>query len=190
MQKVVLATFIMGALLTSGVANAELLQHSLSAGYAQSHAKLDGHGYGQSEDLSGFNVKYRYEMNDNWGVVTSFVYTNHGKDYNMMQPNSTGVLEKTKVASYDLDYMSLTVGPSYRFNDYLSAYTLIGVGYGKANVWLDGLGSASKHKASVAYGAGFQINPMPNLVLDASYEYSKLDDVKVGTWMAGIGYRF
>ncbi|HEE0108397.1 TPA: Ail/Lom family outer membrane beta-barrel protein [Citrobacter gillenii] len=188
MKKAVLATFIIGAFLTSGVANAELLQHSLSAGYAQSHAKLDG--YGQSEDLSGFNVKYRYEMNDNWGVVTSFVYTNHSKDYNMMLPNYAGVLEKTKVASYDLDYFSLTAGPSYRFNDYLSAYALIGVGYGKANVWLDGLGSASEHKTSPAFGAGFQFNPIKNVTIDASYEYSKFNDVKVGTWMAGIGYRF
>ncbi|CNL75428.1 attachment invasion locus protein [Yersinia enterocolitica] len=39
-------------------------------------------------------------------------------------------------------------------------------------------------------GAGVQFNLYPNVVIDASYEYSKLSDVNVGTWMLGAGYRF
>ncbi|EOW5147519.1 Ail/Lom family outer membrane beta-barrel protein, partial [Escherichia coli] len=50
--------------------------------------------------------------------------------------------------------------------------------------------SDSSSKTSVVYGAGIQFNPVPNWVVDASYEYTKLGDVKVGTWMTGIGYRF
>ncbi|EDI0784779.1 Ail/Lom family outer membrane beta-barrel protein [Salmonella enterica subsp. enterica serovar Brandenburg] len=186
MKKAVLATLITSALLVSGSVNAEFLQNTLSGGYAHSHAKFAGEG----ENLKGFNVKYRHELNDMWGIVGSFAYTNFNKDYNMMLPNANGVLEKTKVASYDLDYFSLTAGPSLRFNEYLSAYALIGVGYGKAHAWLDGYASASEHKTSPAFGAGLQFNPVPNMTIDASYEYSKLGDVKVGTWMAGVGYRF
>lgn len=185
MKKAVLATIIVSTLSATGIANAELLQSTISAGYARSHAKVDN----ASEDLNGFNIKYRYELNNDWGMVGSFVHTNYNKDAYGYVPDLQGKPQYTKLASGDLDYFSVTAGPSYRFNDYLSAYALVGLGYGKAHVW-DGEFSASSDKTSAAYGAGFQINPMPNLVIDASYEYSKLGDVKVGTWMAGIGYRF
>lgn len=185
MKKAVLTTIIASALFVTGFASAELLQSTISAGYAHSHAKIDS----ASDNLKGFNVKYRYELNNDWGMIGSFVYTNYNKDTYGYVPGPQGKPQYTKLASGVLDYFSVTGGPSYRFNDFLSAYALIGLGYGKAHVW-DGDFSASSDKTSVAYGAGFQNNPMPNLAIDASYEYSKLGDVKAGTWMAGIGYRF
>lgn len=42
----------------------------------------------------------------------------------------------------------------------------------------------------MAYGVGVQFNPLPNIAIDASYEHTKLSDIKVGTWMLGVGYRF
>ncbi|HHD2623197.1 Ail/Lom family outer membrane beta-barrel protein, partial [Escherichia coli] len=41
-----------------------------------------------------------------------------------------------------------------------------------------------------SYGAGLQFNPMENVALDFSYEQSRIRSVDVGTWIAGVGYRF
>ncbi len=40
------------------------------------------------------------------------------------------------------------------------------------------------------YGAGMQFNPVENVALDVSYEQSRIRNVDVGTWIAGVGYRF
>ncbi|EKH3670432.1 Ail/Lom family outer membrane beta-barrel protein, partial [Escherichia coli] len=42
---------------------------TLSAGYLHTHSDMSG-----SDDLTGFNVKYRYEFTDTLGLVTSFSY--------------------------------------------------------------------------------------------------------------------
>jgi outer membrane protein X len=41
-----------------------------------------------------------------------------------------------------------------------------------------------------SYGAGMQFNPIENVALDFSYEQSRIRNVDVGTWIAGVGYRF
>ena len=41
-----------------------------------------------------------------------------------------------------------------------------------------------------SYGAGLQFNPIENVALDFSYEQSRIRNVDVGTWIAGVGYRF
>lgn len=178
MKKAVLATFIMGAFLASGVANAESFQHTISGGYAQSNMKVDGQSF--DDDPRGVNVKYRYEVDEQWGVASSFTYT--GLSYNYYFAGS-------KVGNADLDYYSLSAGPAYRINDYFSVYGLIGFAHGRVDANVFGV-SNSESKTSAVYGAGLQFNPFPNWALDVSYEYTKLGDVKVGTWVAGIGYRF
>jgi putative virulence related protein PagC len=44
------------------------------------------------------------------------------------------------------------------------------------------------------YGAGVQINPLPNFVIDVGYEGSKLNgnfnDLSVNGFNIGVGYRF
>ncbi|MBS9438139.1 attachment protein [Photorhabdus noenieputensis] len=162
-------------------ANAD--EHTISGGYAQSHVKFDGEKL--DENPKGFNLKYRYELDNNWGVIGSFTLTHQGYDF---------YDDGAKVGTGNLDYYSLMAGPTYRFNDYVSAYGLIGAAHGKAKSesfvsgyeLLDHKGS----KTSVAYGLGLQFNPMPNWTIDTSYEYSKLDDAKIGTWVVGVGYRF
>ncbi|WP_119711034.1 Ail/Lom family outer membrane beta-barrel protein [Arsenophonus endosymbiont of Aleurodicus floccissimus] len=49
----------------------------------------------------------------------------------------------------------------------------------------------------LVYGAGLQTNPVENLAIDVTYEHTKLSfehtnlkNIKVGTWMLGVGYRF
>ncbi|WP_016674751.1 Ail/Lom family outer membrane beta-barrel protein, partial [Yersinia pestis] len=53
------------------------------------------------------------------------------------------------------------------------------LGYGK-----------KEEQDSLAYGVGMQFNPLNNIAIDASYEYTKLKDANIGTWVLGIGYRF
>lgn len=177
MKKTILATFVMGAFISSGV-NAELLRNSLSLGYAQSNVNASMKSL--YDNPRGINIKYRFELNDNLGFVSSFVYTRQGYDF---------YYAGRKVGDAELDYYSLSAGPVYRINNYVSVYGLLGAANGRAESHLMG-DSASERKTSAVFGAGLQFNPFPNWVVDASYEYTKLGGVKFGTWMTGIGYRF
>ncbi|CAQ84139.1 MULTISPECIES: Ail/Lom family outer membrane beta-barrel protein [Photorhabdus] len=152
-------------------------ESTISGGYAQGHVKYDGNK--SNKDTKGFNLKYRYELDDHFSVIGSATYT--GYDFKYGDPKPTKL---------DMDYYSLMAGPSYRFNEYVSVYGLVGAAHvhGKEDVFASG--SRKKEKTSVSYGAGLQFNPIPNLAIDASYEYSKLGDLKVGTWVVGVGYRF
>ncbi|WP_350304959.1 Ail/Lom family outer membrane beta-barrel protein [Photorhabdus viridis] len=155
-------------------------ESTISGGYAQSHVKVDGVKI--DDDLKGFNLKYRYELDDNWGVISSLTSTYLGYDH---------YVGGRKVADSEMDYFSLMAGPTYRFNEYVSVYGMVGAAHGKVKV-SDYVGSksGSDSKTSVGYGLGLQFNPMPNWTIDTSYEYSKLDDLKIGTWVVGVGYRF
>ncbi|WP_145539274.1 Ail/Lom family outer membrane beta-barrel protein [Yersinia kristensenii] len=153
-------------------------ESSISLGYAQSHVKANGHSL--DKDHKGINVKYRYEVNNDWGMISSFTYTDLDHDY--YQGN-------TKIGEGDSRYYSLTTGPIFRINEYVSLYGLMGVAHGKVKFPTPDE-SVSTSKTSMTAGAGIQFNPYPNVVFDASYEYSKLNDVKVGTWILGAGYRF
>ncbi|WP_118986000.1 Ail/Lom family outer membrane beta-barrel protein [Photorhabdus sp. CRCIA-P01] len=167
-------------------------ESTISGGYAQSHVKFDSKNLAgnpfDSNSLDGnpkgFNLKYRYELDSNLGVIGSFTYTHLDNDL---------YINSSKVGKSELDYYSLMAGPIYRFNDYVSAYGLIGAAHGKVKGEVSVLGhdrDYKSNKTSVAYGLGLQFNPMPNWTIDTSYEYSKLDDTKVGTWVVGVGYRF
>ncbi|VTM16187.1 Outer membrane protein X precursor [Raoultella terrigena] len=94
-------------------------------------------------------------------------------------------LAYTKKASY----YGITAGPAYRINDWASIYGVVGVGYGKFQ------DNSYPNKADMSdygfsYGAGLQFNPIENVALDFSYEQSRIRNVDVGTWIAGVGYRF
>ena len=144
---------------------------TVTGGYAQSDAQ------GQMNKMGGFNLKYRYEQDNNpLGVIGSFTYTE--KDN-----TSNGTYNKGQ-------YYGITAGPAYRLNDWASIYGVVGVGYGKFqnNNFPNQKSDMSDYGFS--YGAGLQFNPMENVALDFSYEQSRIRSVDVGTWIAGVGYRF
>lgn len=143
---------------------------TVTGGYAQSDMQ------GAANKANGFNLKYRYEFdNSQLGVISSFTYTE--KDHDV-----AGAYNKSQ-------YYGITAGPSFRFNDWASIYAVIGLGYGKfQSVEFPNTDSTSDYGFS--YGAGLQFNPMENVALDFSYEQSRIRSVDVGTWMAGVGYRF
>ncbi len=68
-------------------------------------------------------------------------------------------------------------------------YALLGIGHGNAKASVLGYGK-KEEQDSLAYGVGMQFNPLNNIAIDASYEYTKLKDANIGTWVLGIGYRF
>nr|CBA76628.1 attachment invasion locus protein [Arsenophonus nasoniae] len=158
-------------------ANAEG-NNTLSMGYAQSNIKVSvgDVNFDLNDSAKGFNIKARHEFNDNWGVMGSFAYTHKGYYF-------------SDYSTVDIDYYSLSVGPAYRFNEYMSAYGLIGIAHGKAKVKTFN-DSESGSESRLVGGVGLQFNPVENIAIDASYEYTRFGDFKVGTWMLGAGFRF
>ncbi|MBT9433366.1 outer membrane protein OmpX [Candidatus Sodalis endolongispinus] len=146
---------------------------TVSAGYAQ------GDLQGVVNKANGFNVKYRYEWDNDQplGVISSFTYVEK---------------DRAESGSYDkAQYYGFTAGPAWRINDWASLYGVVGLGYGKSisNAQTQNGNDRSTSDVGVAYGAGLQFNPMENVALDVSYEQSRIRSTDVGTWIAGVGYR-
>ncbi|HGJ5854794.1 Ail/Lom family outer membrane beta-barrel protein [Arsenophonus nasoniae] len=177
-KTLVISSIISTVALISANAHASK-ENTISVGYAQSSAKLGvkGGNIDLDDNAKGLNIKLRYEIDNNWGAIGSFTYTHKGYNFN------------GGYAKGDIDYYAWNVGPAYRFNEYVSVYGLVGIGHGKAEI-KSPIYSDSDSETGLAYGAGLQFNPVKNIAIDASYEYSKLGDLKVGTWMLGVGYRF
>ena len=153
-------------------AGSAMAQSTVSAGYAQSDYQ------GIANKANGFNLKYRYEDGSNpLGWIGSFTYTEKDR-------TDAGVYNKGQ-------YYGITGGPAFRLNDSASICGVVGVGYCKyqAN------DTTSRDKADTSdygfsYGAGMQFNPIQNVALDVGYEQSRIRNVDVGTWIAGVGYSF
>ena len=144
---------------------------TVSGGYAQSDMQ------GIANKANGFNLKYRYEFDgEPLGVIGSFTYTEKNRT------TGEGVYNKGQ-------YYGFTAGPAYRLTDWASIYGVIGFGVGKFQQ-TDYPNKSDTSDVGVAYGAGVQFNPMENVALDFSYEQSRIRSVDVGTWIAGVGYRF
>jgi len=102
-------------------------------------------------------------------------------------------------------YYSLSVGPAWRFNQYISVYGLLGLNYNKVDYRESGYNyeghyvymgdsALSEKKTSLMYGAGVQINPMENLAIDVGYEGSRLDvadkEMSIDGFILNLGYTF
>ncbi|TKI07436.1 outer membrane protein OmpX [Martelella alba] len=146
---------------------------TVSIGYAQGDAQ------GIINKANGFNLKYRYEWDNTspWSAIGSFTY-----------------IEKNQVQDGDYQkgqYYGFTGGPVYRINDWASIYGVVGIGAGKfTNNSQSVRHTQNNDDVGFSYGAGLQFNPMENVALDVSYEQSRIRSVDVGTWIAGVGYRF
>lgn len=181
-NKTTLAAFIIAILLSSSAAYAAG-DRTISLGYAQGDVRLgDGNrkDIRLDDDLKGINVKYLHKLSEMFGAIGSFTYTDLNYDY---------LNNNVKIGDASFDYYSLMVGPSVHFNEFFSMYALLGIGHGKAKASVLGYGK-KEEQDSLAYGVGMQFNPLNNIAIDASYEYAKLKNANIGTWVLGIGYRF
>lgn len=157
---------------------AEQLKYTVSISYAQSLFKAGSESL--KEHPSGVNIKYRYDFEERLGIITSFTYADSTYNYSLLGKS---------LCRADWNYLSLGTGPIYRLNEYISAYGLLGIARGHSKINISN-NSTSKKNTSTLYGLGLQFNPQMNWAIDTTYEYSKLGNAKVGTWMVGIGYRF
>ena len=142
---------------------------------------------------NGINVKYRYEINDNVGVISSLTY--------MKQSANSSVIAEGKKATlgkFSLTQTSFSMGPSYRFNEYISLYGTVGATQlnGKfepaKNLKDVGVKKVEIKKLAPVYSLGLQINPVKNSVSDASLERRarKGQFADQTTGIIGVGYRF
>ncbi|EAR6352913.1 Ail/Lom family outer membrane beta-barrel protein [Salmonella enterica] len=176
-------------------------------GYPSDISISPGHA-DKYRDPKGFNVKYRYEFTDNLGVITSFTYA--GDDFKGGISGSSA----SEAASEDISgrikaqYFNIGVGPTWRFNDYVSVYAMGGVAFTRYSGYYTNQikyektkdreestenlnsGSLSGNKTEFSYGAGFQFNPVNNVAIDVAYEGSTGGDYKTNGFIVGIGYKF
>lgn len=149
--------------------------HSLTLGYSQ--AKVQ-----DFKNIYGANAKYRYEWTDSpWGVITSFTYMGGTKGYREVSGRNI-LQEHAKI-----NYYSLSAGPTYRFNDVVSVYGVLGMNISKVDSSyyrqrdqnspqvITTRSNSNKTKGAFMYGAGIQINPWENLAIDIGYEGSRVD---------------
>jgi outer membrane protein X len=102
----------LAAVLAVSAGTAVAATSTVTGGYAQSDMQ------GVMNKANGFNLKYRYEQDNNpLGVIGSFTYTEKDRSEN-------GAYNKGQ-------YYGITAGPAYRLNDWASIYGVVGVGYGK-----------------------------------------------------------
>ncbi|MDA6077053.1 Ail/Lom family outer membrane beta-barrel protein [Edwardsiella anguillarum] len=73
------------------------------------------------KNITGVNLKYRYEWDSPLSLMTSFTYMGGSKAFN----ESAG--PEYYRGNGDLKYYSLAAGPAWRINDSVSVYGLLGL---------------------------------------------------------------
>lgn len=174
---------------------------TLSAAYAGIYTGKYLKDVGRSERLAeGVNVKYRYEVDDAWGVTGAVTYARGNASFPVWGMTDRGVADGDAKAR--MEYLSFQAGPSYRFNEFFSAYVMTGVATtkydGSAHLYgedasgngFSWYGKDSVRKTNLAYSVGLQFNPLKELAVDVSFEGSGFDSRKTSGINAGLGWRF
>ncbi|HHY7466422.1 TPA: Ail/Lom family outer membrane beta-barrel protein [Escherichia coli] len=191
--------------------NRETFSHFVNRNYFSSLGEYtDGRvsGYeGKDKNPQGINIRYRYEITDDFGVITSFTWTrsltNSQTFIDVQSADHTRKI-KNPAASARTDiranYWSLLAGPSWRVNQYMSLYAMAGMGVAKVSADLkikDNINSSggfsesnSTKKTSLAWAAGAQFNLNESVTLDVAYEGSGSGDWRTSGVTAGIGLKF
>lgn len=158
---------------------------------------VKGGGY---DDPRGMFLRYRYELDDSWGIIGSVAYAQQSTTVKVRTDGASNSFDGQ--AKLTGDYVSGLIGPTYRFNKYVSLYGMAGAAYKHVKQSGDGRlvienhattvsDSRSESKVNLAYSVGTQINLFERLVLDAAYEGSTGNsDWKANGFTVGIGYTF
>lgn len=157
--------------------NAMAADQTVSIGYAQT--KVD-----DFKDIKGVNFQYIYETESlPVGVAVSTSFMSGKKTETEDNISATGKVK----------YFSLLAGPSYRFNEYVSTYGLLGFANTKFKVESDDY-SDKTSKTDFAYGVGVSINPIENMAVNIGYEGTRAkyegDKIKFNGFNIGVGYKF
>lgn len=169
--------------------SAQAATQSVSVGYATAKIK-------DFKKFKGINVKYLYEFDeaDSLGILASLSYLSAKE--NQSSSYYGGILSTKE----QVKYFSLGAGPSYRFNDFVSIYGLLGLAYSKVDDmgdWGDRSTVGWHDKAtttSFMYGVGLQFNATENLVVGLGYEKTSIKpwskSLSINGFNISIGYRF
>ena len=170
-------------------------------------ASVRGHD-GKGKSPQGMSIRYRYEITDEIGVITSFTWVRsmtNAQAFIDINPGDESREVKNPAASARTDiranYWSLLSGPSWRFNEYLSVYAMAGMGVAKVTTDLkinDNLNhgadsfseSKSTKKTALAWAAGAQFNLNESVAMDVAYESSGSGDWRTSGVIVGIGLKF
>ncbi|WP_174889229.1 Ail/Lom family outer membrane beta-barrel protein [Candidatus Williamhamiltonella defendens] len=191
-KTLIYSVLAMGSMVGISSANAEL-ENSVSVGYAWSslgvvNEKNNLIKTNKDAGPKGINLKYRYEIDNQLGIITSFTYLRKKEDL-------SGKIGPADINySLNFNYYSLLIGPTYRFNEWVSGYAALGVVHSKVKEtgkFIDIDEKFDNKKNGFAGMIGVQVNPMPNIVIDGSFEYAKsVYGKKAKVWSIGLGYRF
>lgn len=167
----------LSALLMPSHALSSEIESSLSMGYVQSNFTFI-----KDNDASGVNVKYLVEpQGQPVGFGGSVTYTS-GKNTSR---NSNGTTSR-----HEISYLSIGIGPSYRLNDYLTTYAMVG-GVSASSKIEQG---RSSHDLTLSYGAGIQVSAWRSMFVDLYYERVGVGRgekyMNGGSYTIGAGYRF
>lgn len=137
-------------------------------------------------------MKYRYEDDSPVSFISSLSYLYGDRQASgSVEPEGIHYHDK-----FEVKYGSLMVGPAYRLSDNFSLYALAGVGTVKATFKEHSTqdGDSFSNKISqgkrICLGAGVQMNPLENIVVDVGYEGSNISSTKINGFNVGVGYRF
>ncbi|NHB96548.1 Ail/Lom family outer membrane beta-barrel protein [Photorhabdus stackebrandtii] len=155
--------------------------------YAEQHTASIGYAYVKPKDikaLNGATLSYRYELDDQWGVLSSFTFA---------KGNEKETIDRQEI---DTKYYSLMTGPAYRINDYISLYSQVGLS--KLNLKFSNGNDGEIKENALGWGAGFIVNPTTNTSVTVGYEGSRfdikdgVDKYKISTngFNISVGYRF
>lgn len=195
MKNTAYVTLLTSCILFTGLVQAKEPSDTLSIGYARVNTSFSG----QSNELNGTNIKYRHELNNSIGVVGSLTIAKNEDDtygeyrgYGYDSATGKWVSDKLmygKVVTEKQHYYSVNMGPSFRLNDYISAYALAGVGQLKSVVSTRN-GRTEDKNTALSYSAGVQFNPVKNWAVDIAYEGYGSGDKHANAFIVGLGYRF
>ncbi len=184
-------------------ASDEFERHTISIGYAKTGHHMDKPrdlygipGYNNAADgldnLGGVNFKYRYEINADFGVIASWTHTYIGQTM-----TTYGITHLTNIG--DITFNSFMAGPTFRLNQWASAYLTVGNAYADYSAMVVdhdyplsiNNGWRSRRESALTYSIGGQFNPVKNLAIDLAWEHADMDGFnEVNTWVIGVGWHF
>lgn len=190
-----------------GIDTEDLKTDLIDEGYPSDISISPGHA-DKYRDPKGFNVKYRYEFTDNLGVIGSFTYAGDKFKGGISGSSESEAASQDIKGSVKVNYFNIGVGPTWRFNEWVSAYAMGGVAFSQYSGYYTNdikyektedreastenveRGSIGKTKTEFSYGAGLQFNPLNNVAIDIAYEGTTGGDFKSNGFIVGVGYKF
>lgn len=163
--------------------------NAVSLGY--SHGKVSN-----GDNLRGANIKYSHS-GEEWGILTAVNFMSGSKK------NISGSYESDRFLSGERDtqYFSIMVGPTYKINQYLTAYGTLGLAHTSSDLnsiivgeSRTGTLSQSISTTSLAYALGLQAHVTEKFLIDFSYEGASsnnaLNNERLNAFTVGVGYKF